>query len=185
MIAGMIVRASAKLVQLGAREAGRGRGYLGPALAWNRQNYSQRRASMMAAAKAALAPRGRDKQGNTCTREINRAQILLRVDAVPDSMSVAAAREMVGQPHLSDDILVKQLARVEGGPVHVIACHKGVTPAQAQRMLGFPNATVVNGPFGIYVVDPVQAIQLALIANCSDATETRQGVEGFLAWLTQ
>jgi hypothetical protein len=180
-----VVEATVKMAQLGAREANRGRGYLGPALNWNRQNYSQRQASMIAAAKLALAPRGVDKQAHTCTRTINDAQILFRVDVVPDAMSVATAREMVGQPHLTDDTLVKLMAKADGGPVHVIACHKGVTPTQAQRMLGFPNATVVNAPFGIYMVDPVQAIQLALIAYCSDEVETRQGVERFLAWLQQ
>jgi hypothetical protein len=35
------------------------------------------------------------------------------------------------------------------------------------------------------VLDPVQAIQLALIANCTDEIETRGGVEQFLAWLPQ
>ena len=57
---------------------------------------------------------------------------------------LSAAREMVGQPHLADHGLIRSLAKVDGGPVHIIACHKGVTEAQAQRMLGFPNATVVE-----------------------------------------
>jgi hypothetical protein len=144
-----VVNATIKMVQRGAEAATRGRGYLGQALAWNRQNYAQRQDSMIAAAKSALAPRGSDKQANTCARTINNAQILFRVGAVPDSMSVAAAREMVGQPHLADHASTRLLAKVDGGPVHVIACHKGVTAAQAQRMLGFPNATVVNAPFGM------------------------------------
>jgi hypothetical protein len=180
-----VVEATVKMAQLGAREANRGRGYLGPALTWNRQNYAQRQASMIAATKAALMPRGADKQSDSCAAVVGGAQIFFRLGAVPDSMSVAAAREMVGQPHLADHTALQSMAKCEGGPVHVIACHKGVTSAQAQRMLGFPNATVVNAPFGIYVVDPVQAIQLVLIANCSDETETRHGVQRFLAWLPQ
>jgi hypothetical protein len=180
-----IVEATVQMVQLGAKEANRGRGYLGAALAWNRQNYTQRRASMIAATKAALRPRSSEKEPDSCTAEVGGAQIFFRLGAVPDSMSIAAAREMVGQPHLVDHAFFKSLAKPDGGPVHVIACHKGVTSAQAQRMLGFPNATVVNAPFGIYVLDPVQAIQLVLIANCSDETETRHGVQRFLAWLPQ
>jgi hypothetical protein len=69
--------------------------------------------------------------------------------------------------------------------VHVIACHKAATEAQAKRMLGFPNATVVNAPFGIYVLDRIQAIQLVLISICSDETETQHGVQRFLDWLPQ
>jgi hypothetical protein len=185
-IARTIVRATARMAQLGTREANRGRGYLGPALAWNRQNYTQRQTSMIAAMRVALAPpRGSGGQPNVCTAKIGNTPISFRLGAVPDSMSIAAARELVGQPHLTDHVSPEWLNKVDGGPVHVIACHKGVTATQAQRMLGFPNATVVNAPFGIYVLDKVQAIQLVLIADCSDATETRYGVQRFLAWLQQ
>jgi len=71
-------------------------------------------------------------------------------------------------------------ATAHGGPVHLIACHKSVTEAQARTMLGFPNATVVSAPFGIYVVDPVQSIQLILVAQCRDETSTRLGVQGMV-----
>jgi hypothetical protein len=52
-------------------------------------------------------------------------------------------------------------------------------------MLGFPDATVVSAPFGIYVVDPVQSIQLVLVAQCRDETSTRLGVQRFLEWLDE
>ena len=52
-------------------------------------------------------------------------------------------------------------------------------------MLGFPDATVVSAPFGIYVVDPVQSIQLVLIAQCRDEASTRIGVQQFLEWLDE
>ena len=180
-----IVDATVKMVQRGVKDANRGRGYLGPALEWNRQNYAQRQASMIAAVKSALAPNASAKLADSCTASIGSAQILFRLGAVPDSMSIATAREMVGQPHLADHGFLQLLSRADGGPVHVIACHKGATEAQAKKMLGFPNATVVNAPFGIYVLDPVQAIQLVLISNCSDETEARHGVQRFLAWLPQ
>ena len=181
----IIVEATVKMVQRGVKEANRGRGYLGPALAWNRQNYAQRQASMIAAVRSALAPRVSDEQSNACIAPVDEAPIFFRLGAVPDAMSIAAAREMVGQPHLADHAFVQALAKVDGGPVHVIACHKGVTETQAQRMLGFPNATVVNAPFGVYVLDSIQAIQIVLISNCSDETQTRHGVQRFLAWLPQ
>jgi hypothetical protein len=181
----MIVQATVKMVHLGVREANRGRGYLGPALVWNRQNYSQRQASMIAAMRDALDPRGAPEPADARIVDLAGAPILFRLSAIPDSISVASAREIVGQPHLADHAFVKQLAKSIGGPVHIVGCHKGVTAAQAQRMLGFPNATIVNAPFGIYVVDPVQAIQLVLISKCSDATETKHGVQRFIAWLEQ
>jgi ABC-type dipeptide/oligopeptide/nickel transport system ATPase component len=58
------------------------------------------------------------------------------------------------------------------GESGLIACHKTVTEAQALRLLGFPDATVVSAPFGVYVADDVQKIQMILIANCRDETTT-------------
>ncbi len=139
---------------------------------------------------AALA--GMDKSGdggsidsNLITRAILGRMLLFVVSAIPDAMSVPAARELVGQPHLLDHTLRGELTELQGGPIHLIACHKNVTESQAIRMLGFPNATVVSAPFGVYVVDPVQSIQLVLIAQCRDETTTRHGVQRFLEWLDE
>lgn len=103
----------------------------------------------------------------------------------PHRYEHAAARELVGQPFLRDHLWMQSLPKSVGGPVHVITCHRGVTEAQALRQLGFPDALVVSGPFGVYVADEVQKIQLAFIANCRDETTTRHGVQLFLQWLEQ
>jgi hypothetical protein len=65
----------------------------------------------------------------------------------------------------------------------VIACQKSVTETQAIRQLGFPDAIVVSAPFGVYVADDVQKIQMAFISNCRDETTTRNNVQAFLNWL--
>jgi len=179
-----IVSRTIDLAQKGASEAGRGRGYIGPALDWKRLPYPDRRDRMIASALAGLGAKA-GSDGRSCTANIDGQAILFRIGAVPDSLSIAAAREMVGQPHLGDDACSAALNKCFGGPVHVVACHRGATEARAQRMLGFPNATVVAAPFGIYVVDPVQAVQLVLIGNCVDDNATRLGVQRFLDWLPQ
>ena len=182
-----VADATIKLVQRGVRDASRGTSYVGPALDWSRQSYSERVLRMKAAALA-----GMDKSGdggsidsNLITRAILGRMLLFVVSAIPDAMSVPAARELVGQPHLLDHTLRGELTELQGGPIHLIACHKNVTESQAIRMLGFPNATVVSAPFGVYVVDPVQSIQLVLIAQCRDETTTRHGVQRFLEWLDE
>jgi len=71
------------------------------------------------------------------------------------------------------------------GPVHLIACQKGVTETQALRQLGFPDAIAVTAPFGVYVADPVQKIQMVFMANCRDETTTRGQLQRFLQWLAQ
>jgi hypothetical protein len=172
-----------ELAQKGGASGRRGRGYLGPALDWKRLSYTARIDKMRNSVVSALG--GRSSRDNTCTVELDGRIIIFRPAAIPDSLSVAAARELVGQPHLGDHAHEEALRKCHGGPVHIIACQRASTEAQAQRMLGFPNATVVAAPFGIYVVDPLQAVQLVLVANCWDDHATRLGVQKFLDWLPQ
>ena len=79
----------------------------------------------------------------------------------------------------------RDLPKRVGGPVHLIACHKTVTESQAIRQLGFPDAIVVSAPFGIYVADDVQKIQMVFIANCRDESTTQAHVQRFLQWLDE
>jgi hypothetical protein len=51
------------------------------------------------------------------------------------------------------------------------------------RQLGFPDATIVAAPFGIYVADKVQKIQMVFLANCRDATTTRHALTRLVEWL--
>jgi hypothetical protein len=86
--------------------------------------------------------------------------VLIEPHAIPAAMTVPAAREMVGQPFLRDHQAADVLQDKRVGPVHVIACHRAITEAQASRQLGFPDATIVSSPFGVYVADNVQKIQI-------------------------
>jgi hypothetical protein len=94
---------------------------------------------------------------------------------------------MVGQPFLDDHLHADELkaSTATGGPVHVIACHKGVTESQAMRVLGFPDATIVRAPFGVYVADDVQKIQLVFLRDCRNPTQTGHAVQRFIDWLDQ
>jgi hypothetical protein len=56
---------------------------------------------------------------------------------------------------------------------------------QATKLLGFPDATVVSAPFGIFVADNIQKMQFAFIVNCRDEANTRHGVQRFFEWLAQ
>jgi hypothetical protein len=92
---------------------------------------------------------------------------------------------MVGQPFLRDHELSQSLEAEVGGPLHVIACHRTATESQAVKLLGFPDATIVSAPFGVFVADPVQKVQFAFITNCRDEANTRHGVQRFFEWLRQ
>lgn len=172
-----------ELTQKGVLSSRQGRGYLGPALDWKRLSYSQRSDRMVKSVVSALNAEAAN--ADAFKLDIDGKAVLCRPAAIPDALSVSAARELVGQPHLSDHTYSAALKNLYGGPIHLIACLRGATEAQAQRMLGFSNATVVPAPFGVYVIDPVQAIQLVLIANCSDEHATRLGIQRFMEWLPQ
>ena len=98
---------------------------------------------------------------------------------------MAQRRKWVGQPFLHDHELSPFLKGNRGGPVHVIACHKTATEAQTTKLLGFPDATVVSAPFGIFVADSIQKVQFAFIVNCRDDANTRHGAQRFFEWLAQ
>ena len=175
-----------RLVQGGVLEASKGRSYSGQALDWSRLNFAQRQRAIITVIRDAI--------GQRATARVEAENLFLRIDghevlfvptAIPAAMTVAAAREMVGQPFLKDHLYERVLEGARGGPVHLIGCNKNVTEAQATRLLGFPDATVVAAPFGIYVADNVQKIQIVFVANCRDEANTRHGVQRFLEWLQQ
>lgn len=175
-----------KLTQSGVLEAGKGKSSSGQALDWSRMNFDKRQQAIIRILKDAISQRANAvlEGGNLFVR-IEKEEVLFVPSAVPAAMTVAAAREMVGQPFLKDHIHAPSLKAKRGGPVHVIGCHKNITEAQAMKLLGFPDATVVSTPFGVYVADNVQKIQLVLIRDCRDEANTRHGVQRFFEWLQQ
>ncbi len=174
------------MVHLGLREARKGKFHTGAALEWNRLDFVQRKQAMEQSLTLALEERdGSQVEGGHVFVQIGGRSVLALCHGIPAAMTVAAARELVGQPFLRDHAIVEALTTQRIGPLHVIACHRGITEAQAIRVLGYPHATVVSAPFGVYVADDIHKIQLLFIANCRDDTAVRHGVQRFFDWLDQ
>jgi hypothetical protein len=172
------------------------RGDSGDALDWTRMNYTARASAMIDSAQRAFLQAGAAQPAEPraplhlpkerfLTRQIAGMSVLLCFHAIPAAMTVAAAREMVGQPFLQDHLVVPLLADDIVGPIHLIACARGVSEAQAIRQLGFPDATIVVSGFGVYVADEVQKVQFAFLDNCRDETSSFGKVEELLDWLTR
>lgn len=174
------------LAQAGVADAARGRYHGGAALDWSRLDFRARRDQMVTVVRdAILAGSGSTELNGRVVLRLSDARVLVDVHAVPAALTVGPAREMVGQPFLRDHTLADVLGRDVGGPMHIIACQKTATESQAMRLLGFPDATIVTAPFGIFVADPVQKVQFAFITNCRDEASTRHGVQRFFEWLGQ
>lgn len=185
-VAAMMQNVVARLVARGAR-AGSRKLDRGEALEWNRMNLADRRevmrkslARQLCATPLAAGPHP------LFSMPLAGEKVLVRVDAIPAAASEPAARELVGQPFLRDHLHAGLLATEQLlGPIHVIACHRGITESQAMRMLGTPDSMVVASDFGIFAADHVQKIQVALLARCSDENATAVAVRRFTEWLQQ
>lgn len=179
-----------EMCQLGLREARKGKYYTGKALDWSRLDFQERAAAMRETLTRFLAEReGATKLGQGVAVPCAGERVLFLPHAIPAAFSVAPARELVGQPFLTDHLHVtgKREGKRESwlGPVHLVACQKTITENQGIRLLGFPDATVVSPPFGVYTADNVQKIQMILLANCRDDTTTRLAAQRFFEWLRQ
>jgi hypothetical protein len=160
----------------------------GPALIWHRMSFEERANAMRQEVAAILLDRGSSKHLDPKRADIisvllNGKRLLVQLHAVPGAFSQPAARERVGQPFLLDPGLNSLLATCNGGPVHLVAGYKTFTESHALKMLGFPDAVVIPGVFGLHVADPVQKIQFVLLKNCESPTSTRRSVIEWLEWL--
>jgi len=183
------VAALSALARAGVGVSAAGSYFAGEALAWTRLDFAGRRRVTTQAVLRFLADRFElDADGagdSTLVLPLAGSGVAFACDCIPATLTTAAARELVGQPFLRDHERCAGLDAGVAGPVHLIACQKGVTESQALRQLGYPDAIAVQAPFGVYVADDVQKIQMVFLANCRDETTTRAQVQRFLQWLAE
>lgn len=174
------------LTQRGVHDAGSSRFDMGQALDWSRLGFRERKGAMEEIlVDAVLGRKGSKRLSGGVAVQIAGTGVMIVCHAIPAALGISAARELVGQPFLRDHELSASLGVAIGGPLHVIACQKNATETQAIGLLGFPDATIVSGPFGVYVADKVQKVQFAFLVNCRDDTRTRHAAQRFFEWLEQ
>ncbi|NTV28393.1 MAG: hypothetical protein HGA93_06950 [Methanothrix sp.] len=177
-------QAVAELVIRWSLQTKKGKFDYGAALDWSLLDFEGRQHQMIETLRYGLKWReGTVQDGENLFVMIHDKLVLAQCTAIPASMTVPAAREMVGQPFLHDYKTAHLLNEDKVGPVHFIACNRSVTETQAMKQLGFPDATIVSTSFGVYVADNIQKIQLIFISNCRDETTTRNGLDEVFRWL--
>jgi hypothetical protein len=181
----IVAEATIKLAKLGKREARKGKYGFGEALDWTRMSFTERKDAIEKELIEQFRESGATIIDKTIRFTHNRKKYLFKVHGVPSGMSINSAREMVGQPYLRDHQLTREAGDSVYGPVHIIGVHKGVTESQATTILGYPDAVVVKGSFGVYIADGIQNIQMVFLANCRDSASTRHNVQKFISWLQE
>lgn len=179
-----VAHAVVSLTAQGVRAARNGRYDLGDALAWAKFGFADRATAITSVLQQTLVDNGGRGDNGLVRLPRGSEQLAVRLSAAPAAMSVAAAREAVGRPFLSDHTLDGALGTAVG-PIHIIGCYQGATETQARQLLGFPDAIFVAGPFGTYVADEVQAVQFVFLPHCRDESMTRHALQRFLDWLDQ
>lgn len=172
------------LVQLGGSSFHLSQASTGHALEWHRLSYEARKSAMEEVMTDSLSNQPKSaKSTSGVIVEIDKAQVFLRVHAAPASLSEPTAREMVGQPFLVDHKLHAELKKSKAGPIHLVACPKGVTENQALNMLGFPDATIVSDSFGVHIADNIQKIQIVLLKECISPSAIRRQLAAWFEFL--
>ncbi len=181
----IIAEATIKLAKMGKGEARKGKYNFGEALDWTRMNFHERKYAIEHEIIRQFVQSGHATENECVVYSFARKKYLFKVHGIPSGMNVSSAREMVGQPFLTDHQITSDYSNKVYGPTHVIGVHKGVTEQQAINTLGHPDAVVVDGPYGIYIADKIQNIQMCFLANCRDSASTRHNVQKFIDWLQE
>lgn len=182
----IIAEALIKLVDLGKRETRKGKYNAGIALDWSRMNFAERKKKIEEIITSQLDPAKQNTFDEVMVvYTIKSTKLLLCCHGIPDSMSTPAASELVGQPFLKDYKYIQGQGKNINGPIHIIGVHKSITEKQAVNMLGVPDVISVKGPFGIYIVDRIQKIQVVFLENCREEASTRHNVQRFIEWILE
>jgi len=172
------------LTQLGSSSFHLSQAATGHALKWHRLSYEDRKRAMEEVMSDSLSNQPKAvKSTSGVFVEINKSIVFLKPHAAPASLSEPTAREMVGQPFLLDHRLHTELKKSKPGPIHLVACPKGVTENQALNMLGFPDATIVSDSFGVHIADNIQKIQIVLLKECISPSAIRRQLAAWFEFL--
>lgn len=155
--------------------------FFGEGLEWSKYNYWMRKKAMEHYLKEALV-------GYFKESEFSYLKDSFFVHAVPDGMSVAEAREMVGRPFLDDSKYVdsQQVGSppvIATGPIHFIAVYKNVTETQIRSIIGHQDVAIIQEDYGFYVWDLINHIQLIYFIKCWDSTNIKIRVDDLFRWM--
>lgn len=145
----------------------------GEGLQWSKLNYRFRQEAIIHYLSKAV-------DNFLLETDFNQISHSCKIHALPDAMSVAEARELVGRPYLKD---LEHLSTIKSGPIHIVGVFKNATERQIRDVIGHQDVAIIQEIFGFYVWDLVNHIQLVYLTNCKDPEVTILKVQEFFTWL--
>ncbi len=170
------------LVHRGATASNLGGEIVGETLAWNEMGLRDRQASMHAIVKSFLKMgTGATDAGDAVVIPFDGVGVVCVPNAIPDSLSVGAAKELVGQVFRNDDDLLP--SNDVHGPLHVVACYRSISEGAARKLYGVDDAAYIPLESGILIRDQKLKVQMLLLAKCADTTSTRAALQTCFDWI--
>lgn len=149
------------------------KGLFGEGLKWSKLNHRFRNEAMVHYLSASV-------KSFLEQDDFKQLEKSFKIYAIPDAMSVAEAREMVGRPFLMDH---KEVKKIKLGPIHLIGVYKNATESQIRDTIGHQEVAIIQDGFGYYVWDLINHNQLIYLTNCKDPQITIMQVDAFFTWL--
>ena len=109
--------------------------------------------------------------------------VIISYHAIPDHMSVADARNRINRPFLEEYELLDNYKGFNKGIIHMIAVYGSATEIQAKNLVGYPDLTVIKGPFGFYLWDKIRHIQIFFLSRCINPETIRSRIMEVRNWI--
>jgi hypothetical protein len=143
-----------------------------PSIDWSHFTYSERVDEITKALNESLSD-----QSIQMNKQYN------KVWAIPDNMSVADARNLIGRPFNHEIKDFQAVSKKEAGVVHIIGVYGSATETQVKNMLGFPDVAVNKGKFGFYLWEKTSHIQMVFLVKCINRNAISHQLTLFYQWL--
>ena len=144
----------------------------GETLDWSKLNYPERHASLKAQSKALF---------DTLPAFDN---VIKAYYAIPDHMSVADARNMIGRPFIYEHNFLDKDPGTSG-VIHFVAVYGNATEIQVKNLVGYPDLTVIKAPFGFYLWEKNIHIQMFFLKACINPDTLKSRLTEVIIWLAR
>ncbi|MDP9078850.1 MAG: hypothetical protein M3O71_15585 [Bacteroidota bacterium] len=101
---------------------------------------------------------------------------------IPDNMSGAEARNMIGRPFLYEHSAI-QNTQLKKGIIHFVGVYGNLTGSQAKNLVGYPDITVIKAPFGVYLWEKNMHIQMFFLKGCINPQTIKTRYSEVIYWL--